>query len=440
MPNLMRNDLIIEGNNVPQVLDAIGFKSTVPLIGEVLIDFGRIMPQPQDIVGEAVSAWRCDNWGSLGLYDGARSGDIFELTGNKARFKFYTAFWQPHGGSAVPAIETLAKRFPAFKFHLRAWEQQEHVVGDVAWENGQRTLCVPLFPLKLDRRGLPANEPITAEIKTAAAQMVKAAVENYRGAPPSQTRIRDAESILADVIAESGSHVLVNAETLALVEVEFEPTGNGMPCLFIEVDPLSDALRAAWDLEEAVKWKAELTETEHLRGTLGLDFLVPDQSRAVRFALLPFTAAAMNDPYRVIAPVIRYLNVDPVSGKYDVKNNPAIEWEIRHVCLTRFDVSQIKGLPDEEQTPYDIDIVMTHSEGHAFGYEFSRISTKARWKQDPELAEQVEKAAVEASDALAAKLAGKAGVAIFDDLQSADPEHRKAMELAVFLNGNPGSV
>ena len=155
--------------------------------------------------------------------------------------------------------------------------------------------------------------------------------------------------------------------------------------------------------------------TERMKG-LGVDCLVPDRVKAARFAILPFRTATVTNPFRIIVPVVHYTNADPDTGKYQkVADGSAlpIEWEIRYVELTRFELEDVKRLPDEGQTEYDIDIVLTRPNDTI--YKLNRVYSKARWKQNPELAKQVEKAAAEASDALVAKLAGTPGVEIFDN-------------------------
>jgi len=162
--------------------------------------------------------------------------------------------------------------------------------------------------------------------------------------------------------------------------------------------------------------------TRKLMTNLGLEPFMPDQGKTLRFALLPTTAAIVSDPHRIIVQIVHYLNADPVTGKYEKNirdaNEFKIEWQIRHLCLTQFEMRQILRLRDEDQTPFDIDIIMSPAEGRAFGYEFNRASNKARWKHNPEVAEQVEKAAVVAANAFAARLEGKAGVTIVDDFQN----------------------
>lgn len=79
---------------------------------------------------------------------------------------------------------------------------------------------------------------------------------------------------------------------------------------------------------------------------------------------------------------------------------------------------QIQRLPDEEQAADDIDIVMVLPDP-AFGRAFYRISKSARWRRNPELALEVKRDAADASNTFSAKVAGKAGVALFDDFRAA---------------------
>lgn len=160
-----------------------------------------------------------------------------------------------------------------------------------------------------------------------------------------------------------------------------------------------------------------------LMTSLGVDYLVPGPTLSVRFAILPHTAAIIQDPYRVVLPVLHYANADPVSGQYQKGadgSTPPIAWELRYVCLRPSEVKHISRLPDENQTPYDIDIIMTHAGDRAFGYELYRASNKARWKSDPEIAQEVETKAAKMSAIFAAKVTGKPGMTIFADFRAVD--------------------
>jgi len=92
----------------------------------------------------------------------------------------------------------------------------------------------------------------------------------------------------------------------------------------------------------------------------------------------------------VVALVVRYTNADPETGKYG--KDDKVKFAIEFVRLSQFNMRQIKKLPDEDKTPFDIDLVMTHAD-RAFGYEFNRKANSPRWKSDPAV-EAAVKAAV----------------------------------------------
>jgi hypothetical protein len=115
----------------------------------------------------------------------------------------------------------------------------------------------------------------------------------------------------------------------------------------------------------------------------------------------------------VVALVVHYTNADATTGKYekDPKTGefPPVEFELGFVRLSGFNMRQIKKLPDEDSNPFKIDIVMTHADGRAFGYEFNRKSNTPRWTLDPEVAAKVKAAAQRFLDgkALRSKLGQK---------------------------------
>jgi len=81
-------------------------------------------------------------------------------------------------------------------------------------------------------------------------------------------------------------------------------------------------------------------------------------------------------------------------------------------------------LPDHDQTPFDVDFIMSNASDSAFDYELYRASNKARWKLNPELVREVEQEAIELSRAFAVKVSGKPGITLFD--------HLEAVEAALF--------
>jgi hypothetical protein len=219
MPNIVRNDLTIEGENVRLVQDAMGFDSIIqPQNIRVLIDFDCIVPRSPEQPEEGWNEWCAKHWGAM-PYDSGQPEDIVELTDKKVSFAFYTR-WAP----AFLVVETLARQFPNFMFLLRTLDETANVAGDAAWQNGRPTLFLPPFALKL-RTGenVPANDPVTPEIRATAARLVQAAADAYEGQAPQK---ENAEKIVAETIAESGS----------AVKVEFRQNDDGSACLCVEVE------------------------------------------------------------------------------------------------------------------------------------------------------------------------------------------------------------
>jgi len=176
--------------------------------------------------------------------------------------------------------------------------------------------------------------------------------------------------------------------------------------------------------------KELVAEPEYFVNALGLDCLAVERDRRIRFSILPFKTATLANSFVVILPVVHYLNADPVSGRYEMNADgtaPPVEWEIRYLGLSGADVNDIEDLVDEDQTPFDVDIVMS-TEG------LYRTCKKARWKMNPERAAEVEKAAIEASNVFETKLLGKRGVTVVDDFRGVVPRRQKTKPSASFLN------
>jgi hypothetical protein len=104
----------------------------------------------------------------------------------------------------------------------------------------------------------------------------------------------------------------------------------------------------------------------------------------------------------VVVLAIRYINADPETGAY--KKDDPIEWQIGYVAIDYIDWRKVLRLAPEDRTIYDIDMVLTKGDyvgyfdegdyvGIMTGYEFLLRSTKAKWKQNPEVDAAVESAA-----------------------------------------------
>jgi hypothetical protein len=159
-------------------------------------------------------------------------------------------------------------------------------------------------------------------------------------------------------------------------------------------------LRSTEDPAKRIEFLKEIT-------CLDLDFIVPERGRPIRFALFPcdlFGRINLDQNIAIVVPIVRYINADETTGKYSKNpdgNFPDVEWEIRYLYLTREDLRQIRKLPDDNQAPSDIDIVMTwspraitmkHGGPDGPAYVFCRVNNHARWKNNPNVVGKVEEA------------------------------------------------
>jgi len=122
-------------------------------------------------------------------------------------------------------------------------------------------------------------------------------------------------------------------------------------------------------------------------------------------------------------PVLHYINADPSSGKYlekDDESGAGIEWKIRYLCLRQLDISRIRSLPDEGQTPYDLDLILSPDTISGYGYHISRVRKRPRWQLKNQLAQEVNREAGKLGEDFISKLDGVPGVTIFDDFRSAN--------------------
>jgi hypothetical protein len=324
--------------------------------------------------------------------------------------------WKP----PIDEIFEASKTFPELTFHLDWWVLQDGPAGELVVKNGEVVEAVRrlgswyLFdwPLLYPTVSLlPAHMPYTLA---------------QRGA----LRIEDAIQTIDGLRRVLDDDRFKNSPHTPFSECrDSEKTEKLQAGLAALHDSLVDQAKRL-DFKGVFLEERELTERharvveadEALMQSLGVEPLFPVHGKAVRFAILPFAVATISANCRAIVPVVHYLNADPISGTYKKQPDgsvPPIEWEIRYLCLTRTDIMRIKNLPDDDQTPFDIDITLAHS-AWGIGHEFRRVSKQARWKKDPELAKGADLMAAEMSDAFAAKLAGRPGVTILDDFQDVE--------------------
>jgi len=158
---------------------------------------------------------------------------------------------------------------------------------------------------------------------------------------------------------------------------------------------------------------------ERLMQSVRVEPVLLKSGEVIRFSILPFAAAAtIGEPDRTIVSVVQYLNADPASGKYKKQSDglyPPIKWQIRYMCFTRSDLMQMRKLPDSDQTLSDIDMTLGYPDGRLVR-EFNQVSSQARWKKNPEVAEQITQKAAEMSASFVSKVASMPGFTILNDV------------------------
>lgn len=270
----------------------------------------------------------------------------------------------------------------------------------------------------------------------------------------TEDELADVKPVVSDAVAKARAAAAAAAKALADAEAAVPATPVAQPqaataTATAKTKPTEDELdeptpkAAAAGGHKGTKGNAPAADEDDLDVEFGDDKLATrpnmlnrcrpsEKGKAVRFALLPFikpksaknhfvelpgkklTARCLtpaNSPdagyccaklgedgeLHVASLVIRYTNADSKTGGYE--KGAVIEWEVQYVDLTRSNYRAVSHLIDEmvEDNPnvsvYDIDIVMKHDPDRAFGYQFQRISQKARWKQNPQLVEEVKLAA-----------------------------------------------
>jgi hypothetical protein len=221
MPNITRNHLIITGPTVSEILEYIGFITTIVDGHPVLIDLNRICAEPPELPADERRDWRYKHWGTASLYDGYLTGDIVELKADNVDFTFYTC-WSP----AYKAIKALAERFLDYRFHYCSVDETNHCIGEVIWKKGREVVFAPMFPMKtMASMDVPAYEPVTDELRHAAAAMIQSLQNNC---PPSFTIDAEAVEMVARAMALSRDPV----------SVEFAEDDDGETCLQILVERL----------------------------------------------------------------------------------------------------------------------------------------------------------------------------------------------------------
>ena len=312
----------------------------------------------------------------------------------------------------------VSKLFPDLKFHVDWWRLQDGPAGEYVIRDGkllettERRAGGYLFdPILFPSVSLiSAHLPFTlAQHATARLHDAIAFVRDLIGVLEDE-RFLDSPCTPFSDVRDQDKTAKVHARLTALLETMTKQ---------VEQIDFRGVLLETEDLPAAYARSQE--STRQLMTDLGLEPLLPDQGKALRFAIVPATAAIVSDPYRVILPVVNYTNAGPASGKYEMSATGLqcpLEWTIRYLCLTRFEMGQLSKLLDDAETVYDIDVTISPSAAGIMSHSMHRVALPARWSRDPKVAKEVQKAAREASTVFAAGLAHRPNATIFADFKA----------------------
>jgi hypothetical protein len=131
--------------------------------------------------------------------------------------------------------------------------------------------------------------------------------------------------------------------------------------------------------------------TRELARKLNISHIQPSPGRVVRFALLPDPPAVyIAEPqFRVIFPIIEYLNANSADGKYQKGATP--EGRVSHFIAGPREFGQLMSAAEGyEQSPFECDLILIPPYYPGLGeVEISLVANKARWKSNPDVAVMV---------------------------------------------------
>jgi hypothetical protein len=323
--------------------------------------------------------------------------------------------WEPpqHG------LIEFSKAFPDPTIHLSWWVEQDGPSGETVIRNGK----------VIDEIRRPASWYLFDHALLYPSISLLPAHMNYTLAQRGALRVEDAINTIEDL-----RNILDDRRFLASPQTPFsecrdhaktEKLRIGLAALHESIVAQAQKLdfSGVFLEEEELKerYLAVVEADKDLMQRLGLEPLQPAPGTAARFSIPPFQVAITKDPDRVVLLVLHYANADPVSGKYQKNADgsfPPIAWELKYLCLTPADVRRINRLPDENQTPCDLDLAISNSGDRPSGREFYCVRNGARWTQNPELVKEVEREATKISGAFVAKVAEQTGMTIVADFRA----------------------
>lgn len=327
------------------------------------------------------------------------------------RFYFETK-WEP----PVQRLVEASRVFPGLKFHLEWWILPDGPSGEAVISNGavKEELLRGASWYLFDPLIYPATSLLPAHLP-------------YTLAQHAALRLQDACHTIGDLRRILDDDNFRNSPYTPFSEFRDQDKTERLRADLTALKRLLEEQASQLDFSGVFIERRELEEgysevvkaNERLMQSLGVEPLLLKGDEVIRFSILPFAAAAtIGEPDKTIVSVVQYLNADPASGKYKKQSDglyPPIEWQIRYMCFTKSDLMQMRKLPDSDQTLSDIDVTLRYSDGRLVR-EFNQVSNQARWKKDPEAAEQITRKAAEMSASFVSKVASKSGFTISNDV------------------------
>jgi hypothetical protein len=320
--------------------------------------------------------------------------------------------WKP----PVAEIREASKAFPDLTFHLDWWLEQDGPSGELVVQNGNdiEELIRPASWYLFDHTILyPTISLLPTHLPYTLAQRGSLRLEDAIQAIDDLIRVLDDDRFRNSPFTEYRDVQKTGALSEGLTALRFVMTESAKQLdfegVFLERQELIDKFPHVIEADKA------------LIRSFGLEPLPIEAGKTLRISILPLKAGINDAPHRIIIPVLHYVNADPTSGKYaqDGESPIPVEWEIRYLCLREIDAARIRMLPDQDQTPCDIDLTVTPDTTNGFGYNISRISKQARWRRDPEIANEVQREGGKIDTEFDAKFASVPGLRIFNDFRSA---------------------
>ncbi len=202
---------------------------------------------------------------------------------------------------------------------------------------------------------------------------------------------------------------------VAAVATEEAPAPKKKATVVVTDD--EDETPAAGGAEEVENLDTEWGDQKVINAAAGLQKLTPAKGTVVRFSILetpsPKRASVhyvagkgkvrclstdehqalcckkLGEPdIRIVALVVHYTNANPTDGKYAAGSS--LEYDLKYVYLSPPNYKEISMLPEDDgQKVTDIDIRMVQTNPNKAGWGFTKASSKALWRKNPELVAEI---------------------------------------------------